>query len=415
MIGTRGVPARYGGFETAVEEVGARLVQRGHEVVVYCRGRDRSAEYLGMRRVRKPAVRHPVLETLSHSAFSVAHLVRHRTDVALVFNAANSPLLPAIRAANIPVAVHVDGLEWQRAKWGPLGRRYYRINERLAVRWADALIADAEGIQAYYREQYGARSTLLTYGSPILPEPDAGQLAELGLTPGGYHLAVARLEPENHVDIIVEGYRASRVALPLIVVGSVPYPSEHERAVHAVAAGDSRITMLGGIWDQDLLNALYAGAASYLHGHSVGGTNPSLLRAMGAGAPTLAWDINFNREVLGETGEYFGSAAELSELVGQLEADPEAALARGEAGRARAARRYRWDDVALGYEALCRRLVARDPNPNTGSIPRMLAPGRSDSRSDSRSDGSTRPSGAARPESGQDAPALGRPGVSSKH
>jgi len=148
MIGTRGVPARYGGFETAVEEVGRRLAERGHEVVVYCRGDDRSPEYLGMRRVRLPALRSRTAETLSHTALSVLHLLRRRADVALVFNAANAPLLPMVRMARIPVAVHVDGLEWQRGKWGRWGRRYYLMGERCAVRWADELIADAGGVAA---------------------------------------------------------------------------------------------------------------------------------------------------------------------------------------------------------------------------------------------------------------------------
>src|SRR4051812_3445460 len=223
MVGTRGVPARYGGFETAVEEVGRRLAAAGHRVVVYCR-RAKDGEgaapgtHLGMELVHLPAARKRSLETLSHSALSVAHLLGHRTDVALVFNAANAPLLPAIRAARIPVAVHVDGLEWQRAKWGPAGRRWYLTSERLAVRWADALIADARGIQDYYRDKYGRDSVFLAYGAPIIPTTDAGRLAELDLTPGGYHLVVARLEPENHVDVILEGYRRSAAKLPLVVV-----------------------------------------------------------------------------------------------------------------------------------------------------------------------------------------------------
>jgi glycosyltransferase involved in cell wall biosynthesis len=359
MVGTRGVPARYGGFETAVEEVGARLAERGHDVVVYCRGEDRSPEHLGMRRVRLPALPKASLETLSHTTLSVGHLLRHRTDVALVFNAANAPLLPAIRAAKIPVAVHVDGLEWQRAKWGPAGRRWYLTSERLAVRWADALIADAVGIQDYYRETYDADSVFLAYGAPIIPAPDASRLAEVDLTPGGYHLVVARLEPENHVDVILEGYRRSAAKLPLVVVGSVPYPSEHEKRLHALAATDERIRMVGGVWDQDLLNAMYAGSASYLHGHSVGGTNPSLLRAMGAGAAVTAWDVNFNREVLGDTGLYFADPAGLATAVHQVESGLDVAGKRGDASRERAAMKYDWDAVASGYEALCAGLVER--------------------------------------------------------
>ncbi len=358
MIGTRGIPAKYGGFETAVEEIGARLVEMGHEVIVYCRGADRSSEHLGMKRVRLPALQHPVLETLSHTALSVAHLVRHRTDVALVFNAANAPLLPIIRVARIPVAVHVDGLEWKRAKWGPNGRRYYLANERLSVALADALISDAAGIQDYYRERYRAESVFLAYGAPILPDSaaDSARLAELGLEPQSYHLVVARIEPENHVDVIIEGYCRSAARKPLIVVGSVPYPSDHERRVQALATADPRVRLLGGVWDQDLLNALYSGSTSYLHGHSVGGTNPSLLRAMGAGANIIAWDVNFNREVLGEAGGFFDSTSDLANLVEQTEQDPAAAQQRGSSARARAAAKYRWDDVAKGYERLCEQL-----------------------------------------------------------
>lgn len=356
MIGTRGVPARYGGFETAVEEIGSRLVGMGHEVVVYCRGDDRSQEYLGMRRVRLPAVRRKVLETLSHTAFSVSHLLAHRTDVAIVFNAANAPLLPFVRMARIPVAVHVDGLEWRRAKWGATGRRYYLVNERLAVRWADELIADARGIQDYYRTRYGAHSRFLAYGSPMVPAADPTKLASLGLVPGGYHLVVARMEPENHVGVIVRGYLDSPAELPLVVVGSVPYPSEHEAEIKRLAATDERIRMIGSVWDQELLDSLYAGAATYLHGHSVGGTNPSLLRAMGAGAPVIAWDVNFNREVLADAGAFFSSPQTLGESVLAAEQDRAASVRRGEAGRHRAATCYSWDDVALGYEQLCQDL-----------------------------------------------------------
>src|SRR3712207_4122929 len=185
LVGTRGVPARYGGFETAVEEVGRRLAERGHRVLVYCRttrgATDRyPAEHLGMELVHLPAARRRSLEMLSHSALSVRHLLAHRTDAALVFNAANAPLLPALRAARIPVATHVDGLEWKRAKWNGAGRRYYRVAESLAVRWSDVLIADAQGIADYYRDAFAAPTTLLTYGAPLIT-PGRHRLAELGL------------------------------------------------------------------------------------------------------------------------------------------------------------------------------------------------------------------------------------------
>jgi glycosyltransferase involved in cell wall biosynthesis len=359
MIGTRGVPARYGGFETAVEEVGRRLADAGHRVVVYCRasGDDpRPDTYLGMELVHLPAARKRSLETLSHTALSVQHLLRHRTDAAFVFNAANAPLLPLIRAARIPVATHVDGLEWRRAKWGGTGRKYYRAAEALAVRWSDALVADAVGIADYYRREFDAPTTLLTYGAPLIP-PGSGRLAELGLEPGGYHLVVARFEPENHVDVIVDGYRRSAARKPLVVVGSAPYSDDYTRRVHELA--DERVRFLGGVWDQEQLDQLYGNCFTYLHGHSVGGTNPSLLRALGAGAAVLAFDVDFNREVTEEAGRYWTDADDVARLVDVAEQEPAAVEQAGARSRELAVR-YDWDDVAAGYEQLARRLVARD-------------------------------------------------------
>jgi glycosyltransferase involved in cell wall biosynthesis len=360
LVGTRGVPARYGGFETAVEEVGRRLADRGHRVVVYCRtvpGAEGSppAGHLGMELVHLPAARKRSLETLSHTALSVRHLVTHRTDAAIVFNAANSPLLPVLRAARIPVATHVDGLEWKRAKWGTVGRRYYRVAEALAVRWSDALIADAQGIADYYRDAFAAPTTLLSYGAPLI-EPGSDRLAELDLEPRGYHLAVARFEPENHVDVIVEGYAASTARKPLVVVGSAPYADEYTRRVHALA--DGRVRFLGGVWDQELLDQLYANCCTYLHGHSVGGTNPSLLRAIGAGAAVTAFDVDFNREVVAGTGRFFRTPADVAREVAAVEADPAGTLRAGQRAR-ELARGYDWDEVAAGYEELARALAGR--------------------------------------------------------
>lgn len=359
LVGTRGVPARYGGFETAAEEIGRRLVGLGHRVTVYCRtsaDQPRPAEHLGMELVHLPALRRRSLETLSHTGLSVAHLLAHRVDAAIMFNAANSPWLPPLRAARIPVATHVDGLEWKRAKWGGTGRRYYRGAEALAVRWSDALIADAVGISDYYAAEFEVPTTLLAYGAPRLTSLPADRLAELGLTSGGYHLVVARFEPENHVDLIVEGYVRSEARLPLVVVGSAPYADEYTARIHALA--DDRVRLLGGVWDADLLDTLYAHARTYLHGHSVGGTNPSLLRAIGAGTATIAYDVVFNREVLREDGRFVLTPEDVAAEVEAAEADP-ADTERRAAALAVRARDYDWDVVAQGYSDLAEALAAR--------------------------------------------------------
>ncbi|MCU1476596.1 MAG: glycosyl transferase [Subtercola sp.] len=361
MVGTRGVPAAYSGFETAVEEIGQRLVAHGHDVTVYCRkgAVEPLREYLGMKLVHLPAVRSKTMETLSHTTLSSLHLLVHRRhDVAFVFNAANAPLVPLIRARGAATAVHVDGLEWKRDKWSGTGKKYYRLAEQFAVRSADALIADAAGIADYYDHEFGVPTELLTYGSTILKNSGADRLAELGLQPGQYHLVVARFEPENHVDVIVEGYRASAATLPLVVVGSAPYSHSYTQKIQAVAETDARIHLLGGVWDQQLLNQLYANALTYSHGHSVGGTNPSLLRAMGAGTSVVAWNVVFNREVLGGNGRYFDSPAELGRLLEAAEADRIGTKRLGERLADRAAARYDWDDVCAGYERLAQKLAA---------------------------------------------------------
>jgi glycosyltransferase involved in cell wall biosynthesis len=359
MIGTRGVPAQYGGFETAVEEIGRRLVAGGHEVIVYCRNPgQRLTVHEGMELVNLPAIRSRAAETLSHTALSVGHvLVRRRPDVAFVFNAANAPFIPALHSAGIPVAIHVDGLEWMRAKWGPRASAYYRWAESRSARWADAVIADARGIADHMSQTHGVSAYYLSYGAPII-RPGPERLAELSLTSAGYHLVVARFEPENHVLEIVAGYRASECRLPLVVVGDAPYAQEYRERVRAAAGTDPRVKFLGSVWDSELLDALYAHALSYLHGHSVGGTNPSLLRAMGAGAPVIAFDVVFNREVAGDSGVWFHTPVDVARACEAAESEPERARARGRSGRDDAAVRFRWEDVADGYAALAAQLVS---------------------------------------------------------
>lgn len=373
LIGTRGVPARYGGFETLVEEVGRRLVDRGHEITVYCRpvkGQEVISSHLGMTLITLPIVRRRAFETLAHTTLSVFHPSISAVDVALLFNAANSPLLPVLRARGKPVATHVDGLEWKRGKWGRFGQRYYRLGESLAVRWSDALVADAVGIQDYYRDEFGVDAEFIAYGAPILGPTDGSRIRAFGLDPAAYHLVVARFEPENHVLEIVQGYVRSNCRLPLVVVGSAPYSDHYTSLVKAAA--DDRVRFLGGIWDQDLLNDLYSCSASYLHGHSVGGTNPSLLRAAGAGSYTIAFDVNFNREVVGEHGDYFSEPIQLARALERVEADPRSAKSSGRSLQL-AVVRYNWEDVTHQYERLCGRLA-------DGELRRGKASGRRRSR-----------------------------------
>lgn len=394
MIGTHGVPAAFGGFETAVEEVGQRLVDRGHAVTVYCRSPapgniPPGTVYLGMRLVHLPALRPRALANLSHTAFSVAHVVtRARPDAAFVFHPTNAVFVPFLRRCGIPTTVHVDGLEWQRDTWRGAPRLYYRWAEQLSARSADALIADAQGIVDYYQAEFSIPTELIGYGARLLHDPPATRLAELGLGPNGYHLVVARFEPENHVDLLIDGYRQSSARLPLVVVGSAPNSGAHARRI-SVLAGDPRVRLLGDLWDQDQLDQLYAHALSYLHGHSVGGTNPSLLRAMGARTAAIAWDVRFNREVLGVHGAYFRDARTLAALIEDAELNPHHTQEVSQALQRRASSLYNWGHVTDGYEDLAQRLVS-------GYSTRGLTPGRTGRSRRTTPEGAWPPTSTAR-------------------
>ena len=369
MIGTRGVPARYGGFETAVEEIGARLAARGHDVVVYCRNPGQKIrEYRGMRLVNLPALRLKQAETLSHTALSLGHAAIRAPDVGLVFNAANAPLLWMLQLRHVPVALHVDGLEWRRSKWSGMAKRYYLLAERIGVRRADRLIADARAIQSYYRDRYRKESTFIAYGAPILSDQGDELLGTWGLRSREYHLVVARMEPENNVLLAVSAHAQSSSEKQLLVIGGAPHAARYTAAVHAAADG-RRTIFAGNVWDEALLNQAYSNACLYIHGHSVGGTNPSLLRAMGAGAAVAALDVSFNREVLGEAGVYYSTIDDLTGVIEEAENDPAGVEARGEAAQTRAAAEYRWDEVADRYEALCAELAASRFTGRSSSVP----------------------------------------------
>lgn len=353
LLGTRGIPAQHGGFETAVQYIGPGLAERGWDVTVYCRNPGQKLrEYEGTHLVNLPALRLKAAETLSHTALSAGHALFRHFDVAIVFNSGNAPFISPLRWRGVPVAVHIDGLEAQRAKWEGLGAKYYTWAERSSVKHADAIIADAQAIADHVRATYGRESVYLPYGAP-LTDPPAPRLAELGLSEQQYHLTVARFEPENHVLEIVRGYRASGAHLPLIVVGAASYSHEYATAVERAAAGDSRIRLLGSVWDQELLDQLYVGARSVVHGHSVGGTNPSLLRAMGAAARVTAYDCVFNREVTGGHARWFVDVPQVAEAIVADERSPDE---RGALARLRAENAYKWDEVIDGYAALCARL-----------------------------------------------------------
>lgn len=353
LLGTRGVPARYGGFETAVEEIGSRLAAGGHYVRVYARTQAEASSYRGMHIIYLPTLRFKVTETLVHTALSICHCLFAGADVAIVFNVANAPIARLLKLKRMPYAIHVDGIEWKRAKWGRVGRRYLRACERIAATSADALIADARAVQAYYEARYRSAARFIPYGAPESDGTVPQRVAELGVSPRAFHLVVARFEPENHIHDIVAGYRASGAQHPLVVIGASAYGSSYTRMICDAKGGDERVRLVGAVWDQELLDTAYANCTTYIHGHSVGGTNPSLLRAMGFGAMVIAKDVVFNREVLGKAGDYFTTHNSLAAHIQAAEANAGRCKYLRACARTRARALYRWNDVARDYEELC--------------------------------------------------------------
>lgn len=363
LIGTRGVPANYGGFETFYEELGKRLAARGHEVTVYCRESyypQKLESYLGMRLVYLPNLRKKSLDTLSHTFLSVLHAIREPFDVFMVCNAANSPTLLLPRLLGRRIAINTDGLEWKRGKWGRVARSYYKFSERLATWFAHRVIADSRGIQDYYQSTYQAATTFIPYGAYPCKSENPRLLERLGLEPGSYFLQITRFEPENNPLLSIQAFKRLATGKKLVLVGGVPYPSDYARRINEEAAGRDDILLPGPIYDRELLNELWCNCFAYLHGNEVGGTNPALLQTMASGCFTLAIDVPFSRDVLGDAGLFFARDPEA--LAGQLrwalEHSEELAPFK-ERAVARVRSNYCWDRVTDAYEVLFAELVHR--------------------------------------------------------
>ncbi len=367
IIGTRGIPAAYGGFETLAWELSSRLAARGHEVTVYCR-RGRTNESIavpaGVRRRFLPYLPGKYFETVSHTALSVLDSVLRGYDAMWVGNAANAMFCGIPRIRGTRVVLNVDGIERQRKKWGLAGRAWYAVGERLALHFPSAIVSDADVIRDYYLERYGKRSAVIAYGALLLDRDPAPDLARHGLPeiqPGRYVLYVSRLEPENQADLVIRAYRDVPGDVPLLIVGDAPYATAFKARLAEMAASDPRVRLTGAIYG-DGYRDLQRGALAYIQATSVGGTHPALIEAMGAGNLVLAFRTPENVEVTGGTGLLFGDAGELADQLRRVVEEPGSAefeRLRADA-RARAKEHYSWDAVTTLYERLWRQLGAGD-------------------------------------------------------
>ncbi len=360
MLGTRGVPARYSGFETCVEELGARLAARGHEVTVYCRVPHVSypgATYRGMRLVRLPTIRSKHLDTIAHTLLSSLHALAMRFDIALYFNVGNSPVTWVPRVAGQRVVLNVDGLDWKRRKWGRFARWYIRSCERWAARFPHRIVTDSRRVQQYYQERYGAPSTYIAYGAEPLSVSPGPHLRRYGLEPRRYVLFVGRLVPENCAHHLIEAFRDLPTDLRCVIVGDAPYAAAYIRSLRATS--DPRVIFTGYLFGEGY-RELLSNAYCFVETSEVGGTHPALLEAMAAGSCVVVNDTPENLETTGDAGfSYPGEmgAAGLRTVLESLLKDPALTAQHGARGLERVRARYSWAAVTDAYERLFRELT----------------------------------------------------------
>jgi glycosyltransferase involved in cell wall biosynthesis len=367
ILGTRGVPASYGGFETFAEELGARLVTRGHEVVVYGRSHvvpAGMATHRGIGIRRLPTIRHKYLDTVLHGAISVLDALPRRFDIVLICNNANAPfaLVPRLRGAK--VVLNTDGLEFERGKWNSLGRLYAQACAWLAPKLPIVLIADAHVIGDWYRRRYDRETVYIPYGCDGRTLAPGETLARFGLRREEYLLYVSRLEWENNADVVIRAYRAAggleTLGVPLVIVGDAPYAKAYKRRLEALASITPGLIMPGYVFGDGYVE-LQSNALAYVQATQVGGTHPVLVEAMGRGACIIANDVPEHREVLGDTGMYYArnDPAALARALHTARDDAGLRQRLGAAAAERARALYSWDRVTDDYEHLFLGLVNR--------------------------------------------------------
>lgn len=355
VVGTRGIPANYGGFETFAQELSRRLSARGHKVTVYGRYRyvERGQEfYEGVRIRRFPAIRHKYFDTVSNTALALLDALFRSYDVVLICNAANAFLSWIPRLKGQKVVLNVDGIERRRKKWNWVGREFYRLSERLATLFPNGIVTDAKTIQSYYLERYQCPSHFIPYGARVEKQEKHEVLRKLKLCAGEYLVFVSRLEPENNAHLVIQAYLESGLELPLVVVGDAPYSDEYIAALCQLAKSGN-VVMPGAIYG-DAYGELLSHSLCYLHGTEVGGSHPALIEAMGAGTIVISHDTPENREVLG-SGGLLCSFQEVEVLAGLMR---EVSARRMDfehyigVAQDRVRERYNWETVTDQYEDL---------------------------------------------------------------
>jgi glycosyltransferase involved in cell wall biosynthesis len=355
LMGTRGVPASYSGFETCVEQLGSRLAARGHDVTVYARKHHITYDqptYRGMKLVKLPTIPNKYLDTIVHTFLSSVHGLFQGYDIVLYFIAGNSLVAWVPRLAGQKSIINVDGLDWKREKWPEFAKRYIRFAEKISGTTANAVISDSRVVQRYYQDVYHIPTTYIAYGAE-LPRREPGEtLQKLGLKPREYVLYVGRLVPENCAHHLVEAWHGLDTDMKCVIVGDAPYVDEYKAKLRSYQ--DSRVIMPGylfgeGYWE--LASNAYAFALT----SGVGGTHPALVESMAFGNCVIVHDTPENRETIGDAGlTYDGKLGgeALRPVLRQLLDDPALVENYRQKAASRAARIFSWEAVTDAYEAL---------------------------------------------------------------
>ncbi|RME46079.1 MAG: DUF1972 domain-containing protein [Chloroflexi bacterium] len=355
LMGTRGVPASYSGFETCVEQLGSRLAARGHQVTVYARShhiRYDEPTYLGMRLVKLPTIANKYLDTIVHTFLSSLHGLKEGYDVVLYFIAGNSVVTWIPRLVGQKSIINVDGLDWKRAKWPWFAKAYIRLAERLSGVFANAVVTDSRVVQRYYQDVYGIPTTYIAYGAELPHRPPGETLARFGLQPRKYVLFVGRLVPENCAHHLVEAWELLDTDMKCVIVGDAAYAEDYKARLRSTR--DPRIIFTGYVFGEgywELSSNAYACALT----SGVGGTHPALVEAMAFGNAVIVHNTPENLETIGDAGlSYDGrvGAPSLAEALRRLLDDPALAESYRQLARQRARNYYSWDAVTDAYEAL---------------------------------------------------------------
>lgn len=362
ILGTHGIPAAYGGFETAAENVALHLRDHGWRVIVYCQeqgvGPIREDVWQGIERVIVPVDRDGWLGTSTFDWITVRHASRHR-DVCLTFGYNTAIFNVLQRVLGIPNVINMDGIEWSRARWGKLRQTILYVNERIACTVGDHLIADHPCINEYLEGKAPTRKiSTITYGAHLVREASPQPVLDRGLTPGRYLTLICRPIPENSILELVQAFSAKSRGYQLAIFGNYePDTDPYHRAV--LAAASDEVQFVGAIYEPTQVAALRLHSAIYLHGHTVGGTNPSLVEALAVGNPVVAHDNPYNRWVAGDGALYFDNVESASSCITELLDSADLREKLSAASRERHAREFTWEHVAGQYEAVLRQFATR--------------------------------------------------------